>query len=794
MRISHILPVNQLARRGVFVFAVLLNSISGKCQSTNNQSQIDSLQEVLRNAGTDTTRVKTLNALSAKFYYSGSYKKSLDAAHDALTLSEKLGFKSGKALAYKFLGLSNIEETNYSDALINLDEFLKIAREINNKKFIADANLNTGLVHSIQGNYPVALDLLAKATTLYRVLGDSASIASCLNNQGNIYSTQGDMEAAIDCFQQALKINEETGDKVGTGKSLNNIAIIYKNEGNYPQSMKCFLASLKVKEEIGDKKSLASTLDNIGNLYSDMGNPVDGLKYYLEAKEIREEIGDKKGLSITLNNMAIIYEHQKDFDLALDHYRHALQIKTEIGDKKGIATALRNIGSVYEKQEKYSQSLENYVASLKIRKELNDKQGIASIYTKLGELNISTKKTREARTYLDSSLVLYKELGNKMYTKVCYLRLSVVDSMEGNPTAALANFKMASIYKDSLLNDESTSQVNEMKMLYDTEKKDNEIKLLSKDKEIQQMNLRRQTAELDKSHLLGEKQKQEIHVKNLTLEKSNLALQKNEQEKKLQKLQLVQAANEQKEITIKHEQELKQQQLIRNIIISAIAVLCIIAFLLFNRFQLRKKIESQQAIINERIRISRELHDDVGAQLSTAKLFLTDLKKNFSSENSKDLLDNSLGLLETSIKDLRVVMDDLRKSTLKDDGYIAAAEELVNTINQRHGIRFNMSHHGLTERLSRESEHNLFRITQELINNTLKYAEAKKVTIDLVKQPDKVVFTFEDDGKGFDQGKAVRGYGLSNIESRIKALDGHIEINSSPGNGFMAIIEIPLTT
>ena len=113
-------------------------------------------------------------------------------------------------------------------------------------------------------------------------------------------------------------------------------------------------------------------------------------------------------------------------------------------------------------------------------------------------------------------------------------------------------------------------------------------------------------------------------------------------------------------------------------------------------------------------------------------------------------------------------------------------------IDRKHDIRFQLSHHGINSRLPQQTEHHLFRITQELINNTLKYAEARKVTIDVVRQKDKLVFTYEDDGIGFELNKVRKGYGLLNMESRVQSVDGHLEISTLPGKGFMAIIEIPV--
>jgi signal transduction histidine kinase len=138
-------------------------------------------------------------------------------------------------------------------------------------------------------------------------------------------------------------------------------------------------------------------------------------------------------------------------------------------------------------------------------------------------------------------------------------------------------------------------------------------------------------------------------------------------------------------------------------------------------------------------------------------------------------------------------MDDLQVSTLQDKGIIVATEELVNKVNHLQLINFSLSHHGIEKRLEYKLEHTVFRITQELINNTLKYAGASKVTLELLVRDDSFVVLYEDDGKGFDLQKINRGYGLSNVENRASSMGGFVEWDTRPGNGFRAIIEIPVS-
>lgn len=236
---------------------------------------------------------------------------------------------------------------------------------------------------------------------------------------------------------------------------------------------------------------------------------------------------------------------------------------------------------------------------------------------------------------------------------------------------------------------------------------------------------------------------------------------------------------------------IKNQQRTSNILLGVVIVIILFSTLLFNRYQLKKKIEQQQALLSERKRISHELHDDLGSQLCAVKIFLNDIKKNEIIKNN-ELLENSLGLIDASIKDLRLIMDELQTSTLLENGYLAATTELVNKVSHLKEIKFSLSHNGFQNRLCHTKETNLFRITQELINNTLKYAQAKNVTIDVLNRDNNLILMYEDDGNGFNLNSAKTGYGLNNIQSRSHALGGTVAFDSWPGAGFRATIEIPL--
>lgn len=195
----------------------------------------------------------------------------------------------------------------------------------------------------------------------------------------------------------------------------------------------------------------------------------------------------------------------------------------------------------------------------------------------------------------------------------------------------------------------------------------------------------------------------------------------------------------------------------------------------------RQKIEI--SFLQFRDNISRELHDDLGSQLSAAQNLLYHFNKFESHKSDNKTIATVLKILHDTVVKFRYILSDMQQNTLVENGYIAAVEELVNKIIPVNTISFALNHHGMEERLSKQTEHHLFRITQELINNTIKYASANKITIDITRDRDRVVFMYADDGIGFDMGSIRNGNGLENIKQRTVLLKGEIEINSQKMKG-----------
>jgi PAS domain S-box-containing protein len=198
----------------------------------------------------------------------------------------------------------------------------------------------------------------------------------------------------------------------------------------------------------------------------------------------------------------------------------------------------------------------------------------------------------------------------------------------------------------------------------------------------------------------------------------------------------------------------------------------------------------------ERSRYSRELHDGLGPLLSTIKMYLQSLAETKDPARSKLITDESNNIVKTAIQTMREVAHGLSPFNLKNSGYVNALIDYIDGINKIQQISIDFKYNS-NNRYPEFYEIILYRITTELINNTLKHANATSagIVFSFNKSKKMISLIYNDNGKGFDTSgikKSDKGIGLMNIMHRIKLLGGNIKIDSEAGKGMHVYIDFPL--
>lgn len=199
----------------------------------------------------------------------------------------------------------------------------------------------------------------------------------------------------------------------------------------------------------------------------------------------------------------------------------------------------------------------------------------------------------------------------------------------------------------------------------------------------------------------------------------------------------------------------------------------------------------------ERKRFAKDLHDGLGATLSASKMYLNIVKREKpGSERALNMLKEAILLIDDAGKVAKEIAINIRPHDLSHFGLAKSLQNFCERLDSIGSISVSLNTNSFDTKLDEEIELNLFRTINELINNTLKYADAKIIKINLHEKNNKVIIEYTDDGKGFDFKRMIKsnksGTGLDNIIQRAKLINGDIQINSEPGKGMSAKIIISL--
>ncbi|MES2487224.1 MAG: histidine kinase [Bacteroidota bacterium] len=202
-------------------------------------------------------------------------------------------------------------------------------------------------------------------------------------------------------------------------------------------------------------------------------------------------------------------------------------------------------------------------------------------------------------------------------------------------------------------------------------------------------------------------------------------------------------------------------------------------------------IESQE---EERIRIGRDLHDDVGAAISNLRLIIEMFKPVTADEDYTQFIKSSKGIIDKMMTDVRHISHNLSPTALTYYGLAFAIEEQCTNINQSGKLKIDFKNDAkpALEKITMPVATALYRVLEELLNNTLKHARAGISTLNFTQINNTLVIEYSDNGVGMDDQGVKKGIGLHNIESRLTVINADFSIETSPGNGFYIKITYPL--
>ncbi|PRD49293.1 hypothetical protein C5745_01320 [Sphingobacterium haloxyli] len=542
-------------------------------------------------------------------------------------------------------------------------------------------------------------------------------------------------DEAMEYAQLALTISLRLNNRPKAAAAYNNIALQHQAKGQLKEAANNLISALEISNEIKDPthRDLSDRrkyLNNLSSLFLDLHDLDKGLQYAWQSFEIARQLKDTISMGNSLVNVMVAEAMAGKLTDAVRHGKQYLSIGRSYGDLQMEIKALNNLADVYRMQQHYPLALETFSKALAITpKSMPGNE----VYTLSGMSRV------------------FKEMGNTQAAKEYFEKAHKLAVTE------LATPQLVDLYKDGA---DINEALGDYKQALDFHKKHAQLKdsLQSQEtqKTIQELEVRYKTAQ----------NRKQIVERDLKI--------------------VAQAA----------ELDRKNKWFIIFLFSIFLLVFGAVAIRLLNRqkrkaqsTELQKKlIEAQLAgEERERERTAKELHDGVASILSAARLQINAMTE---YTNTGAGFQDVSQLIEIAVREIRNISHNLAPEMILKEGLGYAIQSFCQRVNKPD---FQMHCYVIGElpELNKSSQLTIYRVVQECVTNVMKHAQATEGIVQLVEEQGRLMITIEDNGKGFDTKLLwTSGIGFHNLNTRIKSLQGNLDIRSCIGKGTSVFIDI----
>lgn len=569
-----------------------------------------------------------------------------------------------------------------------------------------------------------------------RLANNDTLIAVSYNSIANTFQYKSQLDSALIFHKNALHHRKKINDSLGMADSYNNLGITYDSMGLFSESLHQYFRALYFYDKKKDLEKQAMTYTNIGIIYKTQKEYKKAFQYYKKANELYLKIKSEFGITVSSGNLGSILIDFGRYEESLRYSQIAKEGYKKMGYDRFLGYPISNIAVVYDSLHRFPEANKNYIQAIQLHEKYLNSYEVANICNAYAKCLIKQKKFEESILISNKA----KEFSKK--ANAFFLEVNANQNL-AKAYFALGNFKEAYDYSnlyitgnDSLFETEKTKAIFELETKYNTEKK--EKLLIQKEAEVKQRNA-----------LL-------IVLSVLVFSAVLLGYLFYRQQK------------------LKNKQQEQEFQLK-----SAIA-----------------KIETQNKLQDQRLSISRDLHDNIGAQLTFIISSVDNIKYVFDLENTK--LDSKLQSISSFTKSTIVELRDTIWAMNNDEisfedlkmrifNFIEKAKIATEEID----FKFNIDESLGQLKFTSIKGMNVYRSIQEAINNSIKYAKASEIMIDVKSNDDMVLIMVSDNGIGFDEHSVVPGNGIQNIRKRIKDIGGTLALKSELEKGTSIVLAVP---
>lgn len=514
-------------------------------------------------------------------------------------------------------------------------------------------------------------------------------------------------------------------------------AILLK-KNNHKDAIAQFYKALHDAEQTKDTVFIIKNKNGIGWAYLEMEQPTDALKWLKQSLTVANNKKYQYLYAVIYANMTSCYGMLDDMDSALYCCQKGYQFAIAADDLFTQANLLALFANIHIYLKEYPKAIVALKQAIAIRKILNDPFYIISDMSSLSYLYAETQRANLGISTLKEAIIIAKQNNIEAKLPLLYSALAYNYEANGDYKNQSQALEISLALKDSLFEKTKAKDLAEMQTKYETQKQIDEIKILQKENELK-----------------------DAKARNLIILLVSIVII------------LVGAGT----FTYKFIGEKQKMKLAEEKV-------------KMERQRLQAIIHTQE---DERKRISAELHDGIGPVLSAAKLNLSMLDY---QEKDTHRYETALSLIDKSYKELRTVSHIMMPATLLKQGIVEATRQLADELNSAGTMDVIVDAEETKRRFSESIEVNLYRIIQELLNNIVKHARPTEVQLQFAAEKNELTLMIEDNGVGFDAKDLHNGSGNGwhNITTRLRMLDGSIEIDSQKEKkGTVVFIIIPTT-
>jgi len=408
------------------------------------------------------------------------------------------------ANVYKNMALVDILLWKNNEAIILLDSADGcIQKSKGNNQFVrVDLLTLYGQAYKNILKYDLSNEYYERMCAASYKLDDYYHLVMCKLNYADLAYQQGNYPTALKSGFEALELTKKYVYPPQYVKVLIAVGEVYEELSQYDVAAEYFFKALAIAERLGLQAEIALSYSQLAWIKKDQRQFSTAIDYANKSLRIRASMGDKKGVANCHNVLGLIYLLQKDYPQSIHEHELALKLRQQIDYKLGISASIFNFSLTYEAINHVGKAFDDHLEALEMEEKIQNKQSLAISYNSIAELLIRVGKLKEAYGYANKANLLGSETGSTLLKRnnasifVAYYQ-------------ALGDFKMAFEYQglyqalnDSVYSETSALRLAEVEAIYNVEKKENDIELLSQKQVAQARQLQLQQVELSRKNLI----------------------------------------------------------------------------------------------------------------------------------------------------------------------------------------------------------------------------------------------------------------------------------------------------